>query len=148
MQIAKARQPVSRKKASKDGLQSNCKQCKSTAFRLYYVADRRAQLRRVQKNKKRYAVEVRDYIWAYLRTHHCLDCGESDARVLEFDHRCDKRCAVAVLTSGNYPVSSVSKEIAKCDVRCANCHARKTAISIDNWKQKRTRIAKAVEGGS
>ena len=65
----------------------------------------------------------------YLESHPCLDCGESDPIVLEFDHRegTDKVRAVAQLVTENCGWEKILVEINKCDVRCANCHRRKTA---------------------
>ncbi|MGH8894027.1 MAG: hypothetical protein ACRDWY_12095 [Actinomycetes bacterium] len=28
------------------------------------------------------------------------------------------------------------REIEKCDVRCSNCHARKTACEDNSWRQR------------
>jgi len=56
-----------------------------------------------------------------------VDCGESDPVVLEFDHREDKRLIISKAVN-NYGIPGLTAEVAKCDVRCANCHRRKTAI--------------------
>jgi hypothetical protein len=49
--------------------------------------------------------------------------------VLEFDHMGDKLFTVA---KGLYDHSweAVLSEIAKCEVVCANCHRRRTAIEL------------------
>jgi hypothetical protein len=59
----------------------------------------------------------------YLLRHPCVDCGEVDTRVLEFDHvRGRKSAAISFLVRIGYPWQRIVKEIAKCEVRCANCH--------------------------
>lgn len=65
----------------------------------------------------------------YLLKHPCVDCGETDPIVLEFDHRDgeEKDRAVAELISDNCGWAKILAEILKCEVRCANCHRRKTA---------------------
>lgn len=60
----------------------------------------------------------------YLRTHPCIDCGETDVRVLHFDHvRGKKIRSVSYLAHKDSP--RLAAEIAKCDIRCANCHHRR-----------------------
>jgi hypothetical protein len=61
---------------------------------------------------------------AYLMAHPCVDCGESDHRVLEFDHSLGKK-RVDVWKISHCAWSTVKKEMGKCEVRCANCHARR-----------------------
>lgn len=56
----------------------------------------------------------------------CADCGTLDRDVLEFDHRADKRDNVVTLACGEYSLAVLEAEIAKCDVRCANCHRHRT----------------------
>lgn len=90
---------------------------------------------RLYEAQKRHRVRVRAQLFAFLSTQSCLDCGESDPIVLEFDHRNskDKFKIVAKMLSGHYSWGSVFKEIKKCDVRCANCHRRKTYSQQKSW---------------
>lgn len=84
---------------------------------------------RIRRDQKRV------YVVEYLLQHPCVDCGETDLRVLEFDHRGDvpKRLGVGRLVSGGtWGLEAVIREIAKCDVRCANCH-RKRTIGTPEW---------------
>jgi hypothetical protein len=56
-----------------------------------------------------------------------MDCGETDPDVLEFDHLRDKRADISTLVQYGVSWKTVQDEIAKCEVRCANCHRRRTA---------------------
>jgi uncharacterized membrane protein YidH (DUF202 family) len=67
----------------------------------------------------------------HLRRSRCVDCGESDPVVLEHDHRGDKRAGVTYLAWSEYSLATIAAEIAKCDVRCCNCHRRRTAEAGD-----------------
>ena len=63
----------------------------------------------------------------FFRAHPCQDCGETDPLVLEFDHRGAKLFNIAQgLRDRNW--QTVLDEIGKCDVVCANCHRRRTAL--------------------
>lgn len=75
------------------------------------------------------------HVLAYLANNPCVDCGEDDPRVLEFDHvRGKKIAAVSVLVNKCKPIQDIDDEILKCDVRCANCHKRKTHTDLGWWK--------------
>ena len=65
----------------------------------------------------------------------CLDCGENDPIVLEFDHRNpdEKECNVSDMVKRGRSIKSIKKEIEKCDVVCANCHRKRTAKQF-GWK--------------
>jgi hypothetical protein len=67
------------------------------------------------------------WIMAYLSAHPCVDCGEADIVVLEFDHQNEKETTIAELIRDAASLSRLVAEVAKCLVRCANCHRRKTA---------------------
>jgi hypothetical protein len=56
-----------------------------------------------------------------------VDCGETDPVVLEFDHVRDKLKDIGYMVTVGFSWSAIQLEIEKCEVRCANCHRRKTA---------------------
>ncbi len=74
-------------------------------------------------------------VFEYLINHPCINCGESDPIVLEFDHRNrdDKIESVSILVR-NSSWKRIEFEIQKCDVLCANCHRRKSAAEF-NYKR-------------
>ena len=59
----------------------------------------------------------------------CADCGERDPVVLEFDHVDGKRATISAIV-GSWSRTRLIAEMAKCEVRCANCHARRTAKQL------------------
>jgi L-lysine 2,3-aminomutase len=56
----------------------------------------------------------------------CVDCEEDDIVVLDFDHLGEKRASVINLAWWEYSIETIEREIQKCEVRCANCHRRRT----------------------
>lgn len=55
----------------------------------------------------------------------CVDCGERDERCLDLDHvRGTKVKNVSEMLGCSVP--RLLEEIAKCEVRCANCHRKRT----------------------
>ncbi len=98
----------------------------------YYKAKaRRRQKEVVDVNKK--------WLLDYLLEHPCVDCGEADPLVLKFDHRdaSTKVAAVSTLARSGYSLSAVQREVAQCDVRCANCHRRRTHKQRGWWGRAR-----------
>lgn len=115
-----------------DGLQPQCKKCQGKYQNKNYKVSskRRASIRQSAKTRRLAHIEV---VTAYLREHPCVDCGENDPEVLEFDHvRGEKITEIAKLVSHGYSWALIEAEIAKCDVRCANCHRRKTRRDLKN----------------
>jgi hypothetical protein len=94
----------------------------------HYV--RNVQYYTVKASARRKAVvnKLNERIYAYLQSHPCVDCGERDPVVLEFDHvRGEKTYEISTLSWRQVSWERILEEIAKCEVRCANCHRRKTA---------------------
>ena len=85
--------------------------------------------------QKRHRIKIRTKLHGFLSKKSCVDCNESDPVVLEFDHRNpkDKFKIIGRMLSGHYSWESVLSEIRKCDIRCANCHRRKTYFEQGSW---------------
>lgn len=68
-------------------------------------------------------IRRREFVRNYLRTHPCVDCGETDIRCLEFDHVGDfKRDMTISDAIWKVGWDALENEIDRCEVRCANCH--------------------------
>jgi hypothetical protein len=67
------------------------------------------------------------HVHEVLRSSTCVDCGENDPVVLEFDHRGRKRGSVTQMAWWGFSLAAIDAEIAYCEVRCANCHRHATA---------------------
>jgi hypothetical protein len=61
----------------------------------------------------------------------CVDCGERDVEVLDFDHRSGKRANISEMPRNGYSLKAIVAEIDLCEVRCGNCHRRRTAAERD-----------------
>jgi hypothetical protein len=83
------------------------------------------------------------WIMDYLSTHPCVDCGETDPIVLDFDHKDGEEKSFNLgdaLNKRKMGIKRISEEVDKCVVRCANCHRRKTAKAAGFWKLKWDKI--------
>lgn len=81
--------------------------------------------------------EKRKYLVEYLRNHPCIDCGERDLLVLEFDHTSGiKRRGVRDMVTKGYSLGALKDEISKCEIRCRNCHARRHYKEQNCWLLK------------
>jgi len=78
---------------------------------------------RSHKRNKVQRKKNKEFIQSVKKISKCIDCGESNPIVLDFDHvRGEKIAAVSVMASGAYGIDAISREMDKCEVRCSNCH--------------------------
>lgn len=111
-----------------------CKDCWSKRNKIYYERNRAYHIKKALKRKAESHAKVLDY----LSNHPCVDCGESDLIVLTFDHiRDKKRTEICKMLSCAW--HTIETEIAKCDVRCFNCHIRRTALQF-GWRRSHSKI--------
>lgn len=118
-----------------DGKQKYCKECSKKKDKKHYLTSikRRDSIR---KNSSERIERARQVVKQYLSTHHCVDCPESDIRVLQFDHITSKMYSISTLISWGASPETILEEIGKCQVRCANCHFKKTANQFNWWRNK------------
>lgn len=131
--LVKAHAHFAVRRAASDGLQSQCRGC----FRDWYERNKTTARASIDRRQALVRATNRALLAEYFAAHPCVDCEETDIRVLDFDHRDDvhKRCNVARLLGGGISWEAIVAEIAKCDVRCANCHRRRTCERGGWWRQ-------------
>ena len=105
------------------GLQHWCREC----FRDYFARRGTTHLVQAAASRARRAAAARTRLGTYLVGHPCVDCGEDDVQVLDFDHVGEQRELVSALVARGAPWARIAEETAQCEVRCANCHRRVTA---------------------
>jgi len=106
---------------------STCKDCHRKHAKRHYLNNKSTYLRRSLEFGKNYITECTRTIILYLLDHPCVDCGETDPLVLDFDHLGNKENDICRMIQYRRKLERIKTEMAKCEVRCANCHRRKTA---------------------
>lgn len=111
------------------GLQAWCKVCRKEIDKTYWKQRSSNSEKMEIKNayQKDRLASFQNLIYEYLTKNPCVDCGESDPIVLEFDHLVPENKYKSVSEMSCRSLTKVKLEISKCQVLCANCHRRKTA---------------------
>jgi len=127
----------------KDKLQTMCKVCQTAFNRSAYHKNKERDIKRVRINKRgRGLLNYIKIVTKYLNVP-CTDCGVLyHPSSMVFDHismdeklRIRKTEGVNLLVREGYSWSRIEKEIAKCEVRCHNCHFLKTSKDFNHWKE-------------
>jgi hypothetical protein len=115
-------------KARADGLNSQCKECKRVVQKNWYIKNKARHVANVARRRRAAEAEIIKRLIAYFRSHPCVDCGETNPVLLEFDHvRGSKLNSVCNLIRRGFSWEKIAAEISKCEVRCCRCHRLKTA---------------------
>lgn len=110
-------------------LNARCKECTRKDIMAAYYKNRAYYLTYRAARNKQLHQEIAQHLYNYLLDHPCVDCGFSDPRALQFDHvRGEKFDAVSMMVRRGFSLRMIITEVEKCDIRCANCHAIKTAV--------------------
>ena len=119
---------------SKGRRESECKVCGRKRHREYHKKNPEVGRIRARRNRHR----NRQLVLDYMLEHPCINCGEADPLVLEFDHRdpSEKSFCISNACSRKRSLNVIKEEIKKCDVLCANCHRRKTAKQFRYFNYK------------
>ena len=127
-----------KKRVKKDGsiqYQPYCRECNRVHSRAYYQRNLEHHRKITGARTRKIEADNYKFIYEYLSSHPCVDCKTSDVRVLEFDHvRGTKYKNISNLKSCSK--RKIMTEIAKCDVRCANCHRIRTAERSNNVRYR------------
>ena len=126
----------SKNKARADNLQNICKPCSRARSKQYYRDNKAKHKAKAAIRRDAERVKAQLFVAAYLDTNNCVDCGETNMLMLEFDHvdRSTKKYGISCLIQSGYPIATIEAEISKCEVRCANCHNAKTHRETNNHR--------------
>lgn len=137
--LCRKKKPIgefNKNKVRKDGYSNVCKSCSHARFKRYYRENNAKHRAVIRTRNDRHIKSLQGFVFEYLLKHPCVDCGEKDPLVLEFDHRRDKDRAISRALRSGWSLKRLQAEIAKCQVRCANCHKRRTAKVQKHYKVK------------
>lgn len=130
----KEEKPISEfNRKGKSKWQSRCRPCNSEYCKAHYKKHPNKAIERNRKRKETLKPIARQIVIDNLITG-CVDCGEKDILVLDFDHIDNKKYSISYIVASALSIDKLHTEIAKCVVRCANCHRRKTAKDFNWWR--------------
>ena|SRR5208282_5118053 len=136
--VCKIPKPITKfnkNKNNSDGYSNYCRECGKKSNKKYYQANKRKSHDKRNEYRKKQRLLNKKFVWDYLKEHPCVDCGETDPVVLEFDHvNGTKSYNIGNMKAQGYSLLALTDEINKCMIRCANCHKRKTAKEQGWWK--------------
>lgn len=133
-EIEKPEEEFNFKNKSKGVKQGKCKNCTKIYRKQYYDDNKNAALSYATKSNKNIRLRNQQYLWDNLKNNSCVDCGNDNPIVLEFDHLDVENKVIDVSTAARngWSLENIQKEIDKCEIRCANCHRIKTYHQF-NW---------------
>lgn len=114
-----------------------CKEKQAAAHRRYYQKNKKLYKQRAFDSKAKRRKRNREYIANYKKENPCVDCGESNIIILEFDHiKGEKMGNISDLSNSACSIKKIQAEIDKTEVVCANCHRIRTYNRRHNIKNE------------
>jgi len=133
----KATDKFQKKQNNLDGLDNICAICKNKSSKesktKYYEKNKKESKERAIKFNNNKIAKLQKIVNKIKINKGCIDCGlKENPECLDFDHINDKILNISFMVSRRYKLEQILQEIEKCEIRCANCHRRKTAKE-QNW---------------
>ncbi len=121
----------------------HCKYCSRVYVKNHYNLNQKYYSNKARKRDLVIRHEYQEYVANYLFSHPCVNCGESNILVLEFDHidHDNKISDIGTMSRNGMSLHKIVDEIDKCQILCANCHRIKTAHENNSWKLKYAPVA-------
>ena len=103
----------------------------------WYLKNKKSILEKSLINNQIYRKRNQEFIREYKKKYSCLDCGLFfHFSAMDFDHITeDKEWGIARMVNNAYSLETIKKEIAKCELVCANCHRVRT---YNRWRNRKT----------
>lgn len=117
--------------------QKTCRECQKEYRKIHYEENKEYYKNKAKKSNRKKRQINKENMMKYLEENPCVDCGEDDITVLTFDHvRGKKKASISDMVKNSYSWEAIMREINKCEVRCFNCHMKRTAKRQD-WAKLR-----------
>ena len=118
------------------------KEYQRTYHRTWYQRHREKRLAKVYERK----AAIHEYIQGIKNQMYCADCGERHPAALQFHHlnSDEKTFSIGKAVNRGFSLDRIKKEMQKCAVLCANCHAIRH-YNMRNKKQPSPGIAGELE---
>ena len=90
--------------------------------RTWYLKHTEQRIAEVKARRAR----LQQWFQDYKATLSCVQCGENHPATLAFHHRdpSEKEVVLGRAVAEGWGIERIQREIAKCDVLCANCHRK------------------------
>jgi maltoporin len=115
--------------------QTVCNVCQREYKNKWYhnSTDNKEKFRLTRQGTKK---KLQSNMLSFLSGKCCVDCGETDIITFDFDHKdeSNKEHNIGSMVRDCYSWKNILKEIEKCEIRCANCHRKRTAKQFGNYK--------------
>src|SRR5215213_2615651 len=94
--------------------------------REYYRRNRKRLLEKQREKNRRFAESRRKWLVEYKKTLQCIRCQENHPATLTFHHKkgFEKSFEIGNALCLGVSLKRLKAEIEKCEVLCANCHAK------------------------
>lgn len=109
-------------------MSNHCKECQKKSQK-ESIEKRGVEYNETQSEQRKIRKSYQHrIIFTHYKNNPCVDCRENDVLVLQFDHVRGTKSFGIGGSLGKVTDERLVAEIAKCDVRCANCHQRRHAL--------------------
>ena len=112
-----------------------CRECGKLLTRNHYKNNKKQYLKRNARSFAKRQEFVRNF-----KSRPCQDCGvQYPYYVMDFDHRENEVKELQINQVILYTIEKLKREIAKCDVVCANCHRERTFQRLNQKLQSKSK---------
>lgn len=109
-------------------LQSYCKTCSKSYRAAHYKKNSKKYIKKMKDRRK----SIRSHFKEVKSNTPCVDCDVIyPSYVMQYDHLSNKEGVVSQMVGHGYGKETIQKEIDKCELVCANCHAIRTHARIN-----------------
>lgn len=115
--------------------QSMCRECNKKYQREHYKKNKDKYKKKARDWEQRYKSEVYKFLIEYAKDG-CIKCGEKHFACLQFNHIDPKTKSFSICKgiTDCISIDSIKEELLKCEILCANCHAKHTAVQFGYYK--------------